>query len=97
MTWQRGISFFQFIYVTEKVVPAANFSVDAFFYFLFVMMAFSFAAFALMDLLPSMKNFHDSDDDVRSEDRKRCYKIFAKIFLGPSPYFPLNGGHNQCI
>jgi hypothetical protein len=52
--------------VTEIVIDSPNFSVEAFFYFLFVMMVVSLAAFATMDLLPSMKKFHD----VRQNDEK---------------------------
>ena len=55
-------------YTIEKVNSSPNFSVEAFFYFLFSMMVVSFVAFLLMDLLPSMKNDHDLIDD-KTEDK----------------------------
>jgi len=61
----------------EKVNSSPNFTVEAFFYFLFSMMVVSFVAFLLMDLLPSMKNDHDLIDDKtddRSEDNDEANK-----------------------
>ena len=68
--------------MTEKVIEAPNFSVDTFFYFLFVMMLISFVAFILMDLMPSLKKFHDTDDKKeiiqKSKDSDEENKMIEK-------------------
>ncbi len=70
-------------YVLEKVSPEANFSVESFFFFLFVMMLISFVAFMLMDMLPSMKNDHDlidnkSEDTLGDEEAEKCMHVAGK-------------------
>ncbi len=63
--------------MVQKVNPEPNFSVESFFFFLFVMMVISFVAFLLMDLLPSMKNDHDliEDKTEENEDEANCSMI----------------------
>ena len=70
-------------FILQKVSPEANFSVESFFFFLFVMMLISFVAFLLMDMLPSMKNDHDlidnkMEDTLDEDEAQKCMPMAGK-------------------
>ena len=71
--------FVQFKVITETVVEPPNFSVETFFYFLFVMMVVSFVAFSIMDLLPAIKKLHvEANPEKKLTDLDEEMKMIEK-------------------